>query len=103
MAVGLAALLWGIMWFIGEWWNDASSDNIAYLFGFLTDWKIFNFNQVVAFLMMCWGSWKLAHIIPSPLSDWIIDVGERVLDLFEPVADFLGFHLRRAKKRFWKW
>ncbi len=103
LAVALAALLWGIMWFIGEWWNDASSDNIAYLFGFLTDWKVFNFNQILAFCMMCWGSWKLAHIIPSPLSDWIIEVGEKVQEILEPVFDFLHIHIRRAKKRWWKW
>jgi hypothetical protein len=42
------------MWFLGEWWNDASADNIAYLFGWLTDWKIFNFNQILALCMIAW-------------------------------------------------
>lgn len=54
MAAGLGALLWGIMWFLGEWWNDASADNIAYIFGWLTDWKIFNFNQILALCMIAW-------------------------------------------------
>lgn len=103
MAAGLGALLWGIMWFLGEWWNDASSDNVAYLFGLLNDWKIFNFNQILALLMMCWGSWKLAHIIPSPLSDWILDVGEVVQDRWEDMIDTLYTWFKKAKKKWWKW
>lgn len=103
MAAGLGALLWGIMWFLGEWWNDASSDNVAYLFGLLNDWKIFNFNQILALLMMCWGSWKLAHIIPSPLSDWILDVGEVVQDLWEDMIDTSYTWFKKAKKKWWKW
>lgn len=54
MAAGLGALLWGIMWFLGEWWNDASSDNLAYLFGLLTEWKLFNLNQILALCMIAW-------------------------------------------------
>jgi hypothetical protein len=30
-----------------------------------------------------WGSWKLAHIIPSPLSEWIIHVGDAVAERVE--------------------
>ena len=52
---------------------------------------------------MCWGSWKLAHIIPSPLSDWILDVGEVVQEFGEKVGDFFHFHFKKAKKRWWKW
>lgn len=90
------------MWFLGEWWNDASADNFSYIFGLLSDWKIFNFNQILAFFMMCWGSWKLAHIIPSPLSEWIIDAGEVVMDFFEYTVIFLQKHFKRLKKRWWK-
>lgn len=54
MAAGAGAFLWGLMWFIGEWWNDASADNFAYFFGLLTDWKILNFNQVLGLLLMAW-------------------------------------------------
>ncbi len=102
MAAGLWSLLFGIMWFLGEWWNDASADNFSYIFGLLSDWKIFNFNQILAFFMMCWGSWKLAHIIPSPLSEWIIDAGEVVMDFFEYTVIFLQKHFKRLKKRWWK-
>lgn len=102
MAAGLGALLWGIMWFLWEWWNDASADNISYLFGFITDWKIFNFNQVLAFCMMCWGAWKLAHLVPSPLSEWILEVGEIVQNSAEKVGDVLHLHFKKAKKRWWK-
>lgn len=87
LAASLGAVLWGIMWFLGEWWNDASSDNIAYIFGLLSQWKILNFNQLVALMLMAWGSWRLAHIIPSPLSEWIIDIGDRIAEVLESVFD----------------
>lgn len=32
LSAGLGSLLFGIMWFIGEWWNDSSGDNFSYLF-----------------------------------------------------------------------
>lgn len=54
LATGVGAFLWGLMWFIGEWWNDASSDNIAYIFGTITSWKIFNFNQFFSLILMAW-------------------------------------------------
>lgn len=38
---------------------------------------------------MAWGSWRLAHIIPSPLSKWIITVGDTVADTVEEVSDLL--------------
>jgi len=101
LAAGVGALLWGIMWFIGEWWNDASSDNFAYIFGFLTDWKIFNFNQVLAFFMIAWGSWKVAHIIPSPLSAWVIDVGEIVLEYYTQFEKYISGSIKKARK-WWK-
>lgn len=103
LAAGLGALLWGIMWFIGEWWNDASSDNIAYLFGILSQWKILNFNQIIALWMMAWGSWRLAHIIPSPLSEWIIDIGDRVADFLEDVFDILEKNTQKYSKRIKKY
>lgn len=73
LSAGIGAFLFGVMWFIGEWWNDSSADNFAYLFGLLTDVKLFNFNQFLSIGMMLWGSWKVANIIPSPLSDWILE------------------------------
>jgi len=87
------------MWFLGEWWNDASSDNIAYLFGLFSQWKIFNFNQIIALGLMAWGSWRLAHIIPSPLSEWIIDIGDRVADVLEDVFDFVEKNVQKYHKK----
>lgn len=87
------------MWFLGEWWNDASSDNIAYVFGLFSHWKILNFNQVIALGMMAWGSWRLAHIIPSPLSEWIIDIGDRVADFLEEVFDILEKNSQKYYKK----
>ena len=101
LAAGVGALLWGIMWFIGEWWNDASSDNFAYLFGFITDWKIFNFNQILSLFLMSWGAWRIAHIVPSPLSDWIIDIGERVIDMSDEGVKIVQAWLKKARKQ-WK-
>ncbi|MEI6711227.1 MAG: hypothetical protein WCK88_03170 [bacterium] len=75
------------MWFIGEWWNDASSDNVSYIFGLISHWKIINFNQIIALLLMAWGAWRLAHIIPSPLSEWIIDIGDKVSDTLGDTYD----------------
>lgn len=101
LAAGVGALLWGVMWFIGEWWNDASSDNFAYLFGFITDWKIFNFNQILSLFLMSWGAWRIAHIVPSPLSDWIIDIGERVIDMTDDGIALVQGHYKKARK-WWK-
>lgn len=102
LAAALWALLWGIMWFLGEWWNDASSDNIAQVFGLFSHWKILNFNQVIALILMVWWSWRLAHIIPSPLSEWIIDIGEKALDIFwdiyTPSEKYVGRVYRKIKK-----
>jgi hypothetical protein len=89
------------MWFIGEWWNDASSDNFAYLFGFITDWKIFNFNQILSLFLMSWGAWRVAHIVPSPLSDWVIDIGERVIDIWDDVFSVVHNWLKKGRK-WWK-
>ena len=89
------------MWFIGEWWNDASSDNFAYLFGFITDWKIFNFNQILSLFLMSWGAWRIAHIVPSPLSEWIIDIGERIIDISDDVMVIVQSRLKKARKG-WK-
>lgn len=72
LTAGAGSLLFGVMWLIGEWWNDSSSDNLSYLFGYLTDVKLLNFNQWFAVLMIIWGAWKVATIIPSPLSEWIL-------------------------------
>lgn len=91
------------MWFIGEWWNDASSDNIAYLFGALSQWKILNFNQIIALGLMAWGSWRIAHIIPSPLSEWIIDIGDRVADFLENTFDTLEKNSQKYHKKFKKY
>ncbi len=92
------------MWFIGEWWNDASSDNIAYVFGLFSHWKILNFNQIISLVLMAWGSWRLAHIIPSPISEWIIDVGDRVSDVLEGVFEIIEKqsikYFKKGKKLF---
>jgi hypothetical protein len=95
LAAGAGALLFGIMWFIGEWWNDASADNFAYLFGFLNDWKVLNFNQFLSLFLMAWGSWKVAGIIPSPISDSILSVAERVFDGYESIDK----HIKKAYKK----
>lgn len=86
------------MWFIGEWWNDASSDNFAYLFGLLNDWKLFNFNQLIALFLMAWGAWRIAHIIPSPLSDWIITIGEWVIDWRDDTLKFVRIKVKQLRK-----
>jgi len=99
LAAGIWALLWWMMWFIGEWWNDASSDNIAYLFWVFSQWKILNFNQIIALGLMAWGSWRLAHIIPSPLSEWIIEIGDRVADMVESVYNSLEKQIRVYSKK----
>jgi hypothetical protein len=99
-AAGVGALLWGIMWFIGEWWNDASSDNFSYLFGLLTDWKVFNFNQILSLFLMAWGAWRIAHIVPSPLSDWIIPIGEKVIDRYESGLKYIRARFKNIQKRF---
>jgi len=99
LAAGIWAVLWWLMWFLGEWWNDASSDNVAYLFGLLAHWKIVNFNQIMAILMMLWWSWKLAHIIPSPLSEWIIDVGDRISDMLEEAFERIEKSTQRYHKQ----
>jgi hypothetical protein len=83
------------MWFMGEWWNDASSDNIAYIFGLLSQWKILNFNQIISLLLMVWGSWRLAHIIPSPLSEGVIRIGDRVIKFLKHA--FGTFEKKRQK------
>ncbi len=87
------------MWFLGEWWNDASSDNIAYLFGFFSHWKILNFNQIVSLGLMAWGSWRLAHIIPSPLSEWIITVGDRISEMLEEVFEKIEKSTQKYRKQ----
>ena len=79
LAAGAGALLWWLVWFVGEWWNDASSDNIAYLFGWLQDFHLMNCNQWLSLFLIAWWSYKLATIIPSPLSDWILDVADRIM------------------------
>lgn len=99
LAAGLGALLWGIMWFLGEWWNDASSDNIAYVFGLFSHWKILNFNQIISLVLMAWGSWRLAHIIPSPISEWIIDIGDRVSDVIEDGWDIAEKQTQKYTKK----
>jgi prolipoprotein diacylglyceryltransferase len=103
LAASLGALLWGIMWFIGEWWNDASSDNISYLFGALSQWKILNFNQIIALWLIAWWSWRLAHIIPSPLSEWIIDIGDRVADILEDKFDITVKFIQKYNKKITKY
>lgn len=99
LAAGLGAVLWGLMWFIGEWWNDASSDNVSYLFGLLARWKIINFNQIIALLLIVWWAWKLARIIPSPLSDWIIKIGKTVSDALGNVGGIFGKQAQKYYKK----
>lgn len=98
LAAGVGALLWGIMWFIGEWWNDASSDNFSYIFGFLTDWKLFNFNQFLSLFLMAWGSWRIAHIVPSPLSDWIIDIGDQIIDYWDTCMKYVRNWFKQSRR-----
>ncbi len=102
LAAGVGALLFGIMWFIGEWWNDASADNFAYLFGLLTDWKLFNFNQLLSVCFICWGSWKVATIIPSPISDWILWVADRFFDWYEPLEKHVQKTIKKLRKKWFK-
>ncbi|MBP6921504.1 prolipoprotein diacylglyceryl transferase [Candidatus Gracilibacteria bacterium] len=97
-AAGVGALLWGLMWFLGEWWNDASSDNFAYMFGFITDWKIFNFNQVLSLFLMAWGAWRIAHIVPSPLSEWVIDAGDIVINRSKQFSKYMRALIKKARK-----
>ena len=89
------------MWFIGEWWNDASSDNFSYIFGFIHDWKVFNFNQLLALFLMAWGAWRIARIIPSPLSDWILRSGEIMIHLGNQVIHRFDLSVKKARKS-WK-
>lgn len=98
LAAGVGALLWGIMWFIGEWWNDASSDNFSYVFGFLTDWKIFNFNQILSVFLIGWWAWRIAHIVPSPLSDWVIEIGEKIINWAERSLRYLKNKAKQARR-----
>lgn len=100
-AAGVGALLWGIMWFIGEWWNDASSDNFSYIFGLINDWKVFNFNQILALFLIAWGAWRIARIVPSPLSDWILRSGEVVIHLGNQSIRRLNLTVKKARKS-WK-
>lgn len=100
-AAAVGALLWGIMWFIGEWWNDASSDNFSYIFGLISDWKIFNFNQLLALFLMAWGAWRIAHIVPSPLSDWILQSGEKFIDWRDKAIRRFRTLIKKARKS-WK-
>lgn len=86
------------MWFLGEWWNDASSDNFAYMFGFITDWKIFNFNQVLSLFLMAWGAWRIAHIVPSPLSEWVIDAGDIVINRSKQFSKYMRALIKKARK-----
>jgi hypothetical protein len=53
--------------------------------------------------MMCWGSWKLAHIIPSPLSDWIVETGEKIQDYWDDITHALYVWYKKTKKKWWKW
>lgn len=106
LAAWTGALLWGIMWFIGEWWNDASSDNVSYLFGLLSHWKIVNFNQLIALGLIVWWSWRLAHIIPSPVSEWIVKKwdrlaakNERILIKTEKNFEKIKIHSQRLFKK----
>jgi|GEM_PF-1062615 len=87
------------MWFIGEWWNDASSDNFSYIFGFITDWKVFNFNQLLSLFLIAWGSWRIAHIVPSPLSEWVLEAGEKVIDWSDDAMKYI----RSSQKQIRKW
>lgn len=71
-----------------------------YLFGFITDWKVFNFNQILSLFLMSWGAWRIAHIV-RPLSDWIIGVGERIIDISADGTKILQAWLKKARKQ-WK-
>gem|GEM_PF-4198772 len=64
-----------------------------------SQWKILNFNQIIALGLMAWGSWRLAHIIPSPLSEWIIEIGDRVADMVESVYNSLEKQIRVYSKK----
>ena len=48
---------------------------------------------------MAWGSWRLAHIIPSPLSEWIIAVGDTVADTVEEVSDTIEKQTQKYFKK----
>ena len=100
LSAGIGSVLFGILWFIGEWWNDSSADNFAYLFGLLTDVKLFNFNQLLSIGMILWGSWKIATIIPSPLSDWILEAADYVSEKLDPVTPYLHKLVRKIQKKF---
>lgn len=100
-AAGVWALLWGIMWFLGEWWNDASSDNFAYIFGFISDWKLFNFNQILSLFLMAWGAWRVAHIVPSPLSEWVLEAGDVVMEHSKKISKYISALTKKARKS-WK-
>ncbi len=100
-AAGVWALLWGIMWFLGEWWNDASSDNFAYIFGFISDWKLFNFNQILSLFLMAWGAWRVAHIVPSPLSEWVLEAGDVVMERSKKISKYISALTKKARKS-WK-
>jgi hypothetical protein len=71
------------------------------VFGFLTDWKVFNFNQILSLFLMSWGAWRIAHIVPSPLSEWIIDIGEQCIKYYEVVLKHLHSRIKQVR-RWWK-
>lgn len=85
LAASLWATLWWIMWFLGEWWNDSSSDNLSYLFGFLDHSKFFNANQYLALILLGVWIWWLAHIIPSPVSESILRWGRRARKIWSKI------------------
>ncbi len=100
--VGLAssvwALLWWIVWFLCEWWNDASSDNISSLFGLIIDWKFLNFNQYIALVLIVWGVWRLAHIIPSPISTEILRYEKFIQIFFRKSRKNISWHIKKIRK-----
>ena len=89
------------MWFLGEWWNDASSDNFAYIFGFISDWKLFNFNQILSLFLMAWGAWRVAHIVPSPLSEWVLEAGDVVMERSKKISKYISALTKKVRKS-WK-
>lgn len=97
-AAGVWALLWGIMCFLGEWWNDASSDNISSLFGLLSHWKFLNFNQYISLICIFWWMWKVAHFVPSPISDMILVLWQDVWQIFRKSRQNIRSVIHRLRK-----
>ena len=59
--------LFGIMLFLGEFWNAASQDNLSSLFGLLINWRLLNINQIGALALIYWSAHHLVIELDLPV------------------------------------